>query len=113
MPKLSFRDAVTKRVRVKGSRDNEYVVTMLGVMPQWCTCPSFEHRAGPAGEFCKHMKARHGRKAVGVTRCARCPNWLTPEDIAAAEAAEVPQGSYSCAECSDVSIVEDQAGSST
>lgn len=100
MPKIDMRRVLTTRVRVKGSGNNEYVVTMLGSMPQWCTCPSFEHRAGPAGEFCKHMKARHGRKAVGATRCVRCPSWLTPEELAAAEAAGVPQGSRTCENCS-------------
>lgn len=99
MPKASFSEFMTKRVRVKGSKDNEYIVTMLGVAPQWCTCPSFEHRDGPSGNDCKHMKARRGRKAIGVTRCARCPNWLTPEELAAAADQEIPQGSICCAEC--------------
>jgi hypothetical protein len=99
MPKISFAETTVRRVRVQGSGDNEYIVTVLGAMPQWCTCPSFEHRAGPAGEFCKHMKARHGSKAKGVTRCARCPNWLEPEELLAALASEIPQGSITCAEC--------------
>lgn len=99
MPKISFSESTTRRVRVRGSGSNEYLVTMLGTMPQWCTCPSFEHRAGPAGEFCKHMKARHGRKSVGVTRCARCPNWLTPEELASAAERDISDGSICCSEC--------------
>jgi hypothetical protein len=99
MPKINIFDTRITRILVKGSGNNEYVVTMLGRMPQWCTCPSFEHRAGPSGQFCKHMKARHGQKAIGVTRCVRCPNWLTPEDLALAQEQEIPQGSIACSEC--------------
>jgi hypothetical protein len=99
MPKTTFDQTMMRKIRVQGSGKNIYLVTMLGSMPQWCTCPNFEHVAGPRGEFCKHMKARHGRKAVGVTRCARCPNWLTPEDIAYGLQQEVPAGSVCCAEC--------------
>jgi hypothetical protein len=99
MPKISIFDSRISRVRVKGSGSNEYEVVMLGRMPQSCTCPSFEHRAGPTGTFCKHMKARHGQKAIGVTRCSRCPNWLTPEDLEWSKEQEIPQGSRPCEEC--------------
>jgi hypothetical protein len=100
MPKGSFFDIRRERIRVAGSKGAEYEVVVLGVSPQWCTCPSFQHRAGPAGEDCKHMKARRGRKAIGVTRCARCSSWLTPEELTQASAREIPQGSYTCSECS-------------
>ena len=99
MPKISIFDSRTARIRVKGSGGNEYEVIMLGRMPQACTCPSFEHRNGPAGTFCKHMTARHGQKAIGVTRCVRCPNWLTPEDLEWAQEQEIPKRSIPCEEC--------------
>lgn len=68
-------------VEVAGSRGNTYYVTITGGIPTACNCPNFEHRAGPAGTMCKHMRARSGRKAVGVTRCAECQAWLTPAEI--------------------------------
>lgn len=99
MPKVSITEKFENRVEVKGSGDSIYIVTILGRLPRSCTCPSFEHRAGPNGQFCKHMKARHGVKAKGVTQCARCPNWLTPEDINSAVVNEIPNGSICCSEC--------------
>lgn len=99
MPKVKFSETFSAQIRVKGSGNNEYIVTMLGMMPQSCTCPNFEHRAGPMGEFCKHMKARHGRKAIGVTRCASCMNWLTPEELSDINAEEGTPGSATCDSC--------------
>ncbi len=100
MPKGTFTGVLNQRIRVAGSKGAEYEVFMLGAFPRACSCPSFEHRAGPAGEDCKHMKARRGRRAVGTTRCVRCPSWLTPEELTWAADHEVPSGSIACAECS-------------
>lgn len=99
MPKIPFAKTLPSRVRVQGSGKNEYTVHMLGTMPQWCTCPSFVHRAGPAGEFCKHMKARHGRKAIGVTCCRVCRHWFTPEELQDISSQEVEPGFACCESC--------------
>jgi hypothetical protein len=99
MPKGSFTDVRTFQVRVAGSRGAEYYVWMLGSYPRACSCPSFEHVKGPAGEDCKHMHARRGRRAIGFTRCARCPSWLTPEELASAAERQIPPGSITCSEC--------------
>lgn len=100
MPKTQWAEFLgERRVRVAGSRGAEYVVTMLGSVPQWCTCPSFEHRNGPAGTFCKHMSARHGQKAIGRTRCASCHAFLTPEQIMAAQDAGSVEPQLCCPEC--------------
>lgn len=104
MPKGTFSGVRNFRIRVAGSKGAEYEVFMLGEYPRACTCPSFEHRAGPAGEDCKHMKARRGRRAVGSTRCARCMKWLSPEEVAWSSQEEVPQGSFACAECNGVHL---------
>lgn len=99
MPKMTWDAVRMHRVRVKGSKGAEYVVTVSGSMPQWCTCPSFEHRNGPAGTFCKHMKSLHGREAIGRTRCASCRSYLTPEDIDASSARGVAEPQIRCPEC--------------
>ena len=105
MPKTQWSDFVgERRVRVAGSRGAEYVVTFLGTMPKWCTCPSFEHRAGPRGEFCKHMKARHGSQAIGRTRCASCHSFLTPEDITTAVDQGIPEPQRCCPECTPAQV---------
>jgi hypothetical protein len=78
MPRTNFS---VVEVVVEGSRGDEYHVQIVGGSPVACDCPNYIHRAGPDGSMCKHMRARSGRKAVGVTRCARCRAWLTPAEI--------------------------------
>lgn|GEM_PF-4030658 len=99
MPKGSFSNVRNHAIRVAGSKGAVYEVFLLGEFPRACTCPNFEHRAGPAGEDCKHMKARRGSRAVGTTRCVRCKSWLTPEELTLMIATEIPSGSYTCGDC--------------
>lgn len=68
-------------VAVAGSRGRRYYVEVVGGTPTSCTCPDYEHRRIHDGTMCKHMRARRGLKAVGVTKCALCGAWLSPEEI--------------------------------
>lgn len=99
MPKGKFLGGGQDKVRVLGSKGEEYTVFVIGVSPRACTCPSYEHRNGPAGTDCKHMKARRGSRAIGSTKCVRCLSWLTPEEMTYAHALEIPEGSIPCQEC--------------
>lgn len=105
MPRASF--GITE-VEVAGSRDNTYYVVITGGIPTSCNCPNFEHRAGPAGTMCKHMRARSGRKAVGVTSCVHCRAWLTPTEIKDQPEPEASDPSHGdplqrmCSACSSV-----------
>lgn len=78
MPRVDFSYVV---VAVAGSRERWYFVELVGSIPTSCTCPDYEHRRVHEGTMCKHMRARSGAKASGVTRCALCGAWLSPEEI--------------------------------
>ena len=102
MPRGSF---VCSEVEVEGSRGDTYYVQMAGDMPISCNCPHYEYRAGPAGRSCKHMTARAGRRAIGVTRCSLCSAWLTPGEIKSQPELEENDpcgGSRVCAGCRPV-----------
>lgn len=103
MPKLEGWNAARMRtVSVAGSGDNVYTVGILGTFPKWCTCPNFEHRSGPRGEDCKHMKARRGRQAIGRTVCKTCNSYLSPSDIQHCVDHKIAEPDRVCSECSSV-----------
>ena len=95
MPKGSF-SVKMETIRVRGSRDNEYTLWVLGVSPRACDCPAFQYNSS---QDCKHMRARRGEKAVGSTKCAGCRAWLTPEDVTSNQSFAVPEGAYTCSDC--------------
>ena len=78
MPTTSFQ---MFHVQVTGSNGAIYLVSSIDLIPVACSCPHFVHRAGPRDQMCKHMKARCGRTAVGVTRCWGCEQMLSVEDL--------------------------------
>jgi SWIM zinc finger len=102
MPKIDF---FMTEVQVAGSKGKTYVVEIVGGMPVSCSCPNYEHRAGPDGTMCKHMRIRSGIKAVGVTRCALCSAWLSPAEIESQPEPEAPDSLHdqefarACDEC--------------
>ncbi len=78
MPRSEF---VPSHVQVRGSGGDVYLVTVTGVQPLACSCPDFVHRSGPQGRWCKHMRVRAGRAALGVTRCWSCGALLTIAEL--------------------------------
>jgi hypothetical protein len=87
MPRTDFSHTV---VAVAGSKARRYYVEINGGIPESCTCLDYEHRRIHDGTMCKHMRARSGAKATGVTRCALCGAWLSPEEIEAQPEPESP-----------------------
>lgn len=97
MPKLgSF---TVRSIRVPGSGEKRYTVTLVDDVPVACTCPHFEHRAGPEGQSCKHMKTRVGPSAIGTTRCESCRVLLSCEDIDAQPLAKGDPATRRCESC--------------